>query len=68
LPPVDSPFSWPLPFPPCLAAGVSSPTAGAQHIIGDAAGILDGILDSPTAGLTEVAYSPLHATAHRFDG
>ena len=41
---------------------------GAQHIIGDAAGVLDDILDSPAAGLTEVTHSLLHATAHRFDG
>jgi len=41
---------------------------GAQHIIGDAAGVFDGILDSPAAGLTEVTRSLLHATAHRFDG
>lgn len=68
LPLGGGPFSWPLLCLPCLAAGVGGPTAGAQHIIDDAAGVLDDILHSPAGGLTELADSLLQAAAHRFDG
>jgi len=41
--------------------------AAAQHIIADNASFIDYIIDSPAAGLTELADSLPHVIAHRFD-